>query len=282
MKKLIKIVLFVSMLAVQSQSSFAQDDVDRSVVEIAKDVYRLQNNNHFSMVVITSEGAVVVDPINADAASWIKSEVANLTDKPITHLIYSHSHGDHASGGTVLAQDAEVIVQANAPDEIDGVIADTRFAYEYEFSAGDKSFELTWLGPGHGTDLIAVVVRPANVGFITDAVTPKRLPWRDFGGANVDDMIAQIEKIESLDFETLIPAHGYVGVKSDAADVRVYLEVLKTEVLTGLKDGQSVDELKESILMSDYKDWLGYENWLQLNVEGMVNFLTSSGQFNPE
>ena len=95
-------------------------------------------------------------------------------------------------------------------------------------------------------------------------------------------MIAQIEKIESLDFETLIPAHGYVGVKSDAADVRVYLETLKTEVLTGLNNGKSVDDLKESILMSDYKDWLGYENWLQLNVEGMVNFLTSSGQFNPE
>ena len=182
----------------------------------------------------------------------------------------------------MLAQDAEVIVHANAPEEIDGVIANTRFADEYEFSAGDKSFELTWLGPGHGTDLIAVVVRPTNVAFITDAVTPKRLPWRDFGGASVDDMISQIEKIESLDFETLIPAHGYVGVKSDAADVRVYLETLKTEVLTGLNDGKSVDDLKESILMSDYKDWLGYENWLQLNVEGMVNFLTSSGQFNPE
>lgn len=278
MNRLIKVVLVPIVLMFQSQVLFAQSDVERSVVEVTGGIYRLQNNNHYSMVVLTGEGAVVVDPINADAANWIKSEVAKLTDKPITHLIYSHSHGDHASGGAVIAENAEVIMQANAPEELDGVKADTRFQDEHTFSAGDKSFELTWLGPGHGTDLIAVVVKPSNVAFITDAVTPNRLPWRNFGGANVDDMISQIKKIESLDFETLIPAHGSVGVKSDATNVRVYIETLKAEVLAGLNDGKSVDQLKEEILMSDYKDWIQYEAWLPLNIEGTVDFLTSSGE----
>ncbi len=278
MKTLLSSVAVVTLLLLQAPQTLAQADVTRSVTEIAPDVYRLQNNFHYSMVVITTEGAVVTDPINADAAGWIKTEVAKLTDKPITHLIYSHSHGDHASGGAVLAENATVITQANAPNLIDGVKPTLRFDDTHEFVQGDKTFELTWLGPGHGEDLIAVVVRPANVAFITDAAAPKRLPWRNMGGANIDNWIDQVRKIESLDFEIFAPAHGNVGVKADATDARIYMEQLKTSVLAGLKEGKSIDDLKKDITMSDYKDWSNYESWLPLNIEGMASFLESSGQ----
>jgi len=278
MKKLAGVAALIVLSMFQSPALYAQSELKRSVTEIADGVYRLQNNFHYSMVVITEEGAVVTDPINADAAAWIKTEVAKLTDKPVTHLIYSHSHGDHASGGAVLAEGAEVIAQANAPFAIDGVEPTKRFNDEYEFSLGDKQFELTWLGPGHGEDLIAVVVRPSNVAFITDAASPKRLPWRNMGGANVDNWINQVKKIESLDFEIFAPAHGNVGVKSDVTDVRVYMEELRAEVLAGLKAGKSVDALKSDITMSAYKDWGQYESWLALNIEGTANFLVTSGQ----
>jgi len=56
------------------------------------------------------------------------------------------------------------------------------------------------------------------------------------------------------------------------------METLKSEVLAGLKAGKSVDALKSEVTMSDYKDWGNYENWLQLNVQGMASFLQSSGQ----
>ena len=278
MKTLLSSIAMATVLLTQAQPALAQADVKRSVTEIAPDVYRLQNNFHYSMAVLTGEGAVVVDPIKDDAAAWIKTEISKLTDKPITHLIYSHSHGDHASGGAVLAEEATVIAQANAPLDIDGVKPTLRFADTHEFAQGDKTFELTWLGPGHGEDLIAVVVRPANVAFITDAASPKRLPWRNMGGANIDNWINQIRKIESLDFEIFAPAHGNVGVKADATDARIYMEQLKTEVLAGLKEGKSVDDLKTDVTMNDYKDWGNYQNWLPLNIEGMARFLVSSGQ----
>jgi len=277
MKKLLSLLL-LPLIIFQFSTALSQGDPKRSVTKLADDVYRLQNNFHYSMVVITDDGAVVTDPINADAAAWIKTEVAKLTDKPVTHLIYSHSHADHASGGETLAENATVIAQVNAPAAIDGVKVTQKFAQDYEFSAGDKTFELTWLGPGHGVDLIAVVVRPANVAFITDAASPKRLPYRTMGGANIDQWIDQVRKIESLDFDIFAPAHGNVGVKSDATDVRVYMENLKSEVLAGLKAGKSIDTLKTEITMNDYKDWGNYDNWLALNVEGMANFLQISGQ----
>lgn len=278
MKRILSSIAMASLLIAPIYAVHAQSDANRSVTEVAKDIYRLQNNFHYAMVVITGEGAVVTDPINADAADWIKSEVAKLTDKPITHLIYSHSHGDHASGGAVLAEGAEVIAQANAPAMIDGVKPTLRFDDTHEFSQGDKTFELTWLGPGHGEDLIAVVVRPGNVAFITDAASPKRLPWRNMGGANIDNWINQVRNIESLDFDIFAPAHGTVGDKSDVADVIVYMEELKATVLAGLNAGKSTLQLQATVTMSDYKDWEQYDAWLTENVEGMASFLVSSGQ----
>ena len=88
MKKLLTFLL-LPLIAFQFSSAISQNDPKRSVTKIAEDVYRLQNNFHYSMVVITDEGAVVTDPINADTAAWIKTEVAKLTDKPVSHLIYS-------------------------------------------------------------------------------------------------------------------------------------------------------------------------------------------------
>ena len=268
------------LLTTNAITVLAQENAKRSLTQVAGDVYRFQNNFHFGLVVITEEGVVVADTIDAGAASWLKAELATLTDKPITHLIYSHSHADHASGGAVLAEGAAVLAHANAPAAIDGVVPTIRFDDEHSFQSGSKTIELKWLGPGHGTDLIAVVVRPEDVAFITDAASPKRLPWRDMGGANIDDWISQIETIESLDFEIFAPAHGTIGVKADAQDARIYMEKLRAEVLAGLKAGKSVEVLSREITMDEYKDWSQYEDWLPLNIEGMAAFLTESGQVN--
>ena len=280
MRILMKSAIVAVALAVSLGSASAQD-IKRSITKVSGDVYRFQNNFHFSLVTVTSAGVVVVDPIHAEAATWLKANLSQITDKPITHLIYSHSHGDHASGGTVLQKGgAFVIAQENAPDAIDGVAPDIRFSEEMDIRVGGKTFELTWLGEGHGQDLIAVVVRPENVAFITDAAAPKRLPYRDFPRSDIDGWISQIETIESLDFDIMAPAHGNVGTKLDATDARVYMLQLRDQVLRGLRAGKTTDELAVSVTMDAYKDWGSYANWRELNVRGMAKYLIETGQVN--
>lgn len=278
MRILMKSAIVAVALAVSLGSASAQD-IKRSITKVSGDVYRFQNNFHFSLVTVTSAGVVVVDPIHAEAATWLKANLSQITDKPITHLIYSHSHGDHASGGTVLQKGgALVIAQENAPDAIDGVAPDIRFSEEMDIRVGGKTFELTWLGEGQ--DLIAVVVRPENVAFITDAAAPKRLPYRDFPRSDIDGWISQIETIESLDFDIMAPAHGNVGTKLDATDARVYMLQLRDQVLRGLRAGKTTDELAVSVTMDAYKDWGSYANWRELNVRGMAKYLIETGQVN--
>jgi glyoxylase-like metal-dependent hydrolase (beta-lactamase superfamily II) len=255
----------------------AAQEARREISRVTFDVYRFQNNFHVNIFVVTGAGVVVTDPINEEAASWLKDEIAKITDEPITHLIYSHSHLDHAAGGLGYGEVPNVIMQQNAPDDIDLVESTQRFGDELTFDVGSKTFELTYLGPGHGTDLIAMVVRPDEVGFVVDAVSAKRLFYRDFPGANVDDWIEQVRRVESLDFDILVGGHGPVGVKRDVSLGLAYLEELRAEVLDGLKAGKTVEELTREIKMEKYRDWENYDSWRALNVQGMARFLTESG-----
>ncbi|MGD8841714.1 MAG: MBL fold metallo-hydrolase [Gammaproteobacteria bacterium] len=270
-------LLLILMLALFCPGKAAAQDVTREITRVTFDVYRFQNQYHVNMFVITGNGVVVTDPINAEAAAWLKAEIEKLTDQPITHLIYSHSHFDHASGGTGYGDVSNVIAQRNAPEDIDLVEPTIRFDEELSFDVGDKTFELTYLGPGHGTDLIAIVVRPDDVAFVVDAVSSKRLFYRDFAGARIDDWIAQVRKVDSLDFDILLGGHGPVGVKRDVGLGLAYLEELRAAVLKGLRAGKSVDELKREVTMEKYSDWQSYDQWRALNVEGMARYLLETG-----
>jgi glyoxylase-like metal-dependent hydrolase (beta-lactamase superfamily II) len=258
-----------------SGTTLAQE-ADREITPVKGDVYRFRNVGHTTVFVVTGDGVVVTDPINAEAAAWLKGEIGKLTDQPINTLVYSHSHGDHASGGSVFAADT-VVTHENAPEAIDGVIPTTRFSERMQFTQGNKTFELTWLGPGHGTDLVAMVIRPENVGFVVDAVASKRLFYKDFPGTTAGLWMQQVRAANELDFEILVGGHGPIGVKSDVAAGLAYLEELQAAVLEGLKAGKSVDELAESVTMDAYSDWINYDEWREGNVRGMARYLQESG-----
>ena len=267
---------FILAAALSLSTSALAQEATRAFENVKGDVYRFQNDFHYSLVVATSEGTVVVDPINADAATWLKENLAQITDQPVTHLIYSHSHGDHASGGAVL-QAPNVIAHTAAPETIDGVAPTERFADTKVLEIGGKTLELTHLGPGHGEDMIAVVVRPENVAFIVDVASPDRLPYQDFGGASIDDYIAQIAKAETLDFEIFAPGHGRIGTPEEVAENRVYVETLRAGVLEGLKAGKSVEAITAELTLDDYKDWQQYADWRPMNIAGVADYLTKNG-----
>ncbi|MEO9651451.1 MAG: MBL fold metallo-hydrolase [Roseobacter sp.] len=257
----------------------AAQDAKRSLTQVAGDVYRWQNNNHFGLVVFTDDGVVVADPINAEASSWLEGEISARTELPVTHLVYSHSHADHASGGEVFADTAQVVAHERAPDEIVGVAVDRRVRDVDSMEVGNKTLEFNYLGKGHGTDLMAVIVRPENVAFIVDAMAPRRLPFRDMPGANIDDWTDQVRKVGSLDFDILSPGHGNVGRHENVAEVVTYMETLRAEVLAGLQDGKTVAQLQEELTFDGYSSWLGF-NWRAANIAGAARSLQESGAVN--
>ena len=68
MKKLILTMILLGFLpGLQAQ------EVKREITRVTGDVYRFQNRFHVNMFVVTGAGVVVTDPINAEAARWLKA-----------------------------------------------------------------------------------------------------------------------------------------------------------------------------------------------------------------
>src|SRR5437762_7006022 len=86
----------------------------REITQIAGEVYRFRNNNHYSVFAVTPAGIIATDPINAEAAQWLKAELQKRFSQPVKYLIYSHDHADHISGGEVFADTALVVAHENA------------------------------------------------------------------------------------------------------------------------------------------------------------------------
>ncbi|HSF93669.1 MAG TPA: MBL fold metallo-hydrolase [Thermohalobaculum sp.] len=269
-----------ALLALLAATPAAAQDVTRDLTQIKGDVWRFQNNFHFSVLIVTAEGVVVTDPINNDAANWLEAEIATRFGKPITHLIYSHSHGDHASGGAVFADTARVIAHANAPEKIDYVTPDQRISGRTTIRTGGKSIELLPLGPGHGTDMMVMVIRPENVAFVVDVVSPGRLPYQDFPGADIAGLIEQTKAVEALDFEILAPGHSRLGTKEDATQAREYVEWLMEAVKTELKKGRDVEAIVADLDTSAWAGMMAYDQWRDLNIRGMARWLKESGALN--
>lgn len=107
--------------------SFAQQGAPqpptRVISKIRGDLYKFQNNQHNSWFLVTSEGVIVGDPINAEAATWLKNEIAQRFKVPVRYLVYSHYHWDHARGARVFDDTAELVGHANMAAEIKDAVA---------------------------------------------------------------------------------------------------------------------------------------------------------------
>src|SRR5262245_58171511 len=102
-------------LAAQTPApQIAQAPPVREITKLAGEVYRFRNAGHYSVFAVTPSGIIATDPINKDAAEWLKAELKSRFNQPVRYLVYSHDHRDHIAGGEVFADTAIVVAHANA------------------------------------------------------------------------------------------------------------------------------------------------------------------------
>ena len=246
----------------------------REITKIKDEVYRFRNNGHYSVFAVTSAGIIATDPINAPAATWLKDELRKRwPDKPIKFVVYSHDHADHISGGEVWTDTATVVAHENAREPIVGEKRPTpppqiTFSDKATIDLGGTAVELIWVGRNHSNNSVVMRFPKEKIIFAVDFIPVKGVAFRDFPDAYLDEWIDSLRKVEALEFDILAPGHGALGGKADVTNFRLYLEDLRGQVLAAVRAGKSLDETRKSVDLSRYKDWGGYEQMSQLNIEG--------------
>jgi glyoxylase-like metal-dependent hydrolase (beta-lactamase superfamily II) len=240
-----------------------------------------RNNFHSSVFAVTPAGIIATDPINADAARWLKAELQTRFNQPVRYLIYSHDHADHISGGEVFADTALIIAHENAKPVIIGekrptAVPQVTFSDQMTIELGGTTVELVYAGRNHSNNSIVMRFPNERVLFAVDFIPVDSVAFRDFPDSYLDDWIESLKKVESMDFDVLAPGHGPLGRKGNVSQFREYMQDLKNAVVQAIREGKSLDEMKQSIKLPKYAQWSGYMESFPLNIEGMYRMVQAN------
>jgi cyclase len=127
-------------------------------------------------------------------------------------------------------------------------------------------------------DYIIVHDPQSRVAMFVDLVQPRNIPFRTLLG-HPERIVERLQWLEdTLEFDVIVSGHAIPqmsGTKEDVAEQRRYYGDLSDAVATaraaGLADGSpEMTTLVRSILHPRYGAWRRFDEFLTLNIEGMI------------
>lgn len=180
-----KLTIAAAALAAVIPFSSAQADMKK----IGDHSYHYFEDYYSSLVVVGNKGVLIVDPANSLRAMKLKSEVAKITDQPITHVVLSHEHFDHI-GGTEVFKNADIICQVSC-QKVFGLdplgLAPEKVTMPYldklSIDLGGVTTQVHYLGVADGVATSVTYVPTDGVVSTADIYDPHALT----NGAYLDD-----------------------------------------------------------------------------------------------
>jgi glyoxylase-like metal-dependent hydrolase (beta-lactamase superfamily II) len=259
-----------------SQFAFAGDF---KIEQVTKSIYRFVTDRYRSVFLVTEKGILITDPLNTEAATWLKKELKDRFDLPVKYVIYSHNHGDHIYGAEVFKDSQAIFVSSQlAKQDIvvthtSTVLPDIAFKETMTIFLGDQEVELRYHGPNDGRGSISMLFKPDKVLFVVDWIVVGRMPWRKLWSYDIQGMINSTREVLNLDFDIFVGGHADIGTKTDVNNYLAFIETLYTSVIDGIHSGKTLAQLKDEIKLPQYSHLRNYKEWLPMNIEGVYERL---------
>jgi glyoxylase-like metal-dependent hydrolase (beta-lactamase superfamily II) len=217
-------------------------------------------------VFIQANGVTLVDSKVPGWGAPLIEKVKELTDKPITTLINTHTHFDHTGGNPDFSPTVEVVTHENTArlmkenNPVSGLKADIpdifknsggrglpkrTFKDRLTLGSGSDRVELYYFGRAHTSGDAFIVFPAARALHTGDAFPNKGVPIMDGnnGGSGLEypDTVAKAAALSNID--TVITGHANSTMK--IADVKEYADFNRAfveHVRAAKKAGQSVEE----------------------------------------
>jgi glyoxylase-like metal-dependent hydrolase (beta-lactamase superfamily II) len=246
--------------------------------DLGDGLYMVTDNIYQSMFLVYDKGVVVADaPPNY--AGKIPQAIAEVTDKLITHLIYSHSHTDHIGGAKSLGGSPVIIAHEETLRLLERAADPNRplptqtFVTQYNLTIGGKALELSYHGDAHEPGNIFIYAPKQRVLMAVDLVFPGWMPWRRFAIAHdVPGYFEQVALLRTLPWRTLVGGHvARTGTHADVdlqAEFMADLRKAASDALTSTQPGVGLDPLDAG------NPWAGYDNYIDRVALACVNAVT--------
>lgn len=236
---------------------------------VAPNLYRVTGQGGNTAVFVRNDGVLLVDTKLANNGQGILDQVRTVTDKPITHILNTHTHGDHTGSNMFFPANVEIVAHANTAANMqkmdafqgDGRVGlpDRTFTDRLTLFSGDEAVDLYYFGAGHTNGDAFIVFRNARVMHSGDIFAAKGLPLLDVnnGGSGVaigDTLTKAANGISNV--ERVITGHSDVMPWQDFVDYaefnRLFLEHARASRAAGKTAEQAAAELQLPAKFSNY------------------------------
>jgi cyclase len=242
------------------------------IQKVADRLYMIPGGGGNTAVFITANGVVIVDTKLANNGQAILDRVKSVSDKPITYIINTHTHGDHTGSNQFFPANVEIVTQENTKTNMEKMdvfkdpankngLPDKTFKDKMTLFKGSDTINLYYFGPAH-TNGDAFVVFPALRSMHAgDVFATKGQPLIDAGNggsgiAYPDTIKKAVATIKNVD--TVITGHTTSGPLKwqDFVDYgefnRLFLEHARQSKAAGKTAEQAMADLKLPDKFKDY------------------------------
>ena len=261
-------------------------DNPRALTQVRGNLYRHTTGPglavHSGLVLITKEGALVVDPAMTCTGGWLRDEIRKRFNVGVKYVVYTHGHADHVSGGQVFQKDGAIIVanqRAVEPivgEKIPTAFPDRVFDKDMTIILGGETVLLHRVAPSHSDSMIMILFPKYKALQCTDVCESKSMPYNDFLDFYYPGWIETLDWVAAQDVDFIDVGHYSPATKPDQAALRAYMVDLHSQVLDLVRGGQSWDQLYRNVRFNDeVKKWTAFDTMHTLNVMGMYRWVTN-------
>ena len=240
----------------------------QAIEKVKDNLYLIQGQGGNTAVYVAQNGVVIVDTKNPNNGQAILDQIKTVTDKPITHIINTHTHGDHTGSNQFFPASVEIVVQENTKGYMEKMpvyqeeankngLPDRTFKDKLSVLRGKDTIDLYYFGAAHTGGDAFVVFRDARVMHTGDAFANKGFPLidRNNGGSGVayPDTIQKVTKgVKNVD--TIINGHSPMTMKwQDLVEWGEFNRYFLTYTQQSLKAGKSAEEAMKEFKVPDGK-----------------------------
>jgi glyoxylase-like metal-dependent hydrolase (beta-lactamase superfamily II) len=205
---------------------------------------------------VAANGVVLVDTKYPEWGQAILDKVKTVSDKPVTHIINTHTHGDHVGSNSFFPASVEIVVQENTAANMKRMdlfkssegargLADKTFNDKLTVLSGNDAIDLYYFGRAHTDGDAFVVFRNARVMHAGDVFSRPGAPLIDGnnGGSGVafpETLAKTISGIKGV--ETVIPGHSAVTTWQAFVDYAEFMRGWIGSLSAAAKAGKTVDQ----------------------------------------
>jgi glyoxylase-like metal-dependent hydrolase (beta-lactamase superfamily II) len=247
----------LSLAAAGFQAPAGRGPQGPNVAEIEKvndRLYMITGGGGNTAAFITDTGVVLVDTKLAGWGQAIMDKVKSVTNKPITTIINTHTHGDHNGSNEFFGASVEFVAQENTKTNMEKMdafkgdksvfIPKKTFKDKLSIGKGNDQIDLYYFGRAHTNGDAWVVFRALRVMHSGDAFAGKTTPIIDpnNGGSAVEygkTLAKAASGIKNVD--TIITGHSPRMTPADLKQYAAFNDSFVTWVRDEIKAGKTVD-----------------------------------------